>query len=348
MNKKRIVSIFMTLLIIIFVISANLNVVLADTSSTDTKTQTTSKNSDDYFDEEKGKYVYKGFENESKWDAFYEYFVHYWNEDQKELTNAELDRYKAGPTKEEEELAKEGRGPTIRPTDEGQTAVTVDQVTELIETRNASGDDDAELDNKGYDNVHKKAVDLYQEYAGYNINTEKDKRKEAGNKFLDKCDELKKLNNGRFLKDTDILQWIKEVGNELGISTDRFFSGQEGESEGNKTIYVQPTVSTNKTSGSTLDDMMTDADNFVQAGENDKIKASDLQRLSRLIYNIALQIGIGVAVIAGLALGIQFMMSSVEGKADVKKGLKIYVIGCAVVFGSFGIWKLIVTIMQQV
>ena len=94
--------------------------------------------------------------------------------------------------------------------------------------------------------------------------------------------------------------------------------------------------------------MMTDADNFVKSGDNDKVKSSDLQNLSGIIYNIALQIGIGVAVIAGLALGIQFMLSSVEGKADVKKGLKVYAIGCVVVFGSFGIWKLVVTLMQQI
>ncbi len=114
------------------------------------------------------------------------------------------------------------------------------------------------------------------------------------------------------------------------------------------TIYQQPTVATDKSSGSTLEDMMTDADNFVKSGDNDKVKSSDLQNLSGIIYNIALQIGIGVAVIAGLALGIQFMLSSVEGKADVKKGLKVYAIGCVVVFGSFGIWKLVVTLMQQI
>ena len=122
----------------------------------------------------------------------------------------------------------------------------------------------------------------------------------------------------------------------------------KAEEERQTTIYQQPTVATDKSSGSTLEDMMTDADNFVKSGDNDKVKSSDLQNLSGIIYNIALQIGIGVAVIAGLALGIQFMLSSVEGKADVKKGLKVYAIGCVVVFGSFGIWKLVVTLMQQI
>ena len=135
---------------------------------------------------------------------------------------------------------------------------------------------------------------------------------------------------------------------DVQTKVDAVAEATKAQEERQTTIYQQPTVATDKSSGSTLEDMMTDADNFVKSGDNDKVKSSDLQNLSGIIYNIALQIGIGVAVIAGLALGIQFMLSSVEGKADVKKGLKVYAIGCVVVFGSFGIWKLVVTLMQQI
>ena len=313
----------------------------SSTTSTNTKTENnaSSQNSD-------GKYEYKGFKSDdSEWDAFYDYFMNTWSTDQTKLTTDELKRYSVGPTKDDE---KNGQVVTKYIGTIGSQAVTKDDVLSLIDTRNASGNDSAALDNEKYDKVRKEAIELYNEYTGYSKKSQKNKRKKAAQKFLNKCYELKKLNNGRTMADSDITGKFNEVAAELSVSTDTFYGGQTGESESNTPIYVQPTVTTNKTSGSTLDDMMTDADNFVKSGDNDKIKSSDLQKLSGIIYNIALQIGIGVAVIAGLALGIQFMMSSVEGKADVKKGLKVYVIGCVVVFGSFGIWKLIVTLMQQI
>ena len=66
------------------------------------------------------------------------------------------------------------------------------------------------------------------------------------------------------------------------------------------------------------------------------------------IYNIVLQIGVGLAVIVGIVLGVKFILSSVEGKAEVKKMLITYVVSCVVIFGSFGIWKIVVTILQTV
>ena len=40
------------------------------------------------------------------------------------------------------------------------------------------------------------------------------------------------------------------------------------------------------------------------------------------------------------------MLSSVEGKADVKKALVVYVIGCIAIFGAFGIWKLLLQLLE--
>lgn len=42
------------------------------------------------------------------------------------------------------------------------------------------------------------------------------------------------------------------------------------------------------------------------------------------------------------------MLSPVGERAEAKKMLIPYAVGCAVVFGSFGIWKLVVTILQSV
>ena len=42
------------------------------------------------------------------------------------------------------------------------------------------------------------------------------------------------------------------------------------------------------------------------------------------------------------------MISSAEEKAEVKKMLIPYIVGCIVVFGGFGIWKLVVNILQGI
>lgn len=58
--------------------------------------------------------------------------------------------------------------------------------------------------------------------------------------------------------------------------------------------------------------------------------------------------GLAIAIIIGLVLGIQFMMGSVEQKAKVKDSLVPYVVGCIVIFGAFGIWKIVLTVLEGV
>ena len=70
--------------------------------------------------------------------------------------------------------------------------------------------------------------------------------------------------------------------------------------------------------------------------------------MSNNVYNILLFIGLAIAIIIGLVLGIQFMVGSVEQKAKVKDSLLPYIIGCIVIFGAFGIWKLVLTILENI
>lgn len=86
-----------------------------------------------------------------------------------------------------------------------------------------------------------------------------------------------------------------------------------------------------------------DAKNFIKAGggiatvDDDKLKdASDS------IYNMLSSIGMIISVIVGIILGITFMMASADDKAKVKEALVPYIIGCVVVFGAFGIWKIVI------
>ena len=52
--------------------------------------------------------------------------------------------------------------------------------------------------------------------------------------------------------------------------------------------------------------------------------------------------------LVGTIIGIQFMVASAEDKAKVKEALVPYVIGCAVIFGSFTIWSIAVNLGQDI
>ena len=104
------------------------------------------------------------------------------------------------------------------------------------------------------------------------------------------------------------------------------------------------------TFASSLENIITSADKFLEDGKKDSettIKSESLRNMSNLVYNILLIIGIIVAVVVGLIIGIQFMMGSASEKAKVKETLVPYCAGCIVLFGSFAIWKLVVTILQS-
>lgn len=97
-----------------------------------------------------------------------------------------------------------------------------------------------------------------------------------------------------------------------------------------------------------LQDIMNIAEDFVNNGENggNVINNDALKEGSNTLYNVLLVIGIAVAFIWGIVLGIQFVTGSLGEKADVKKNLIVYVIGCIIIFGAFGIWRLLLQLLQ--
>ena len=99
-------------------------------------------------------------------------------------------------------------------------------------------------------------------------------------------------------------------------------------------------------SDTSLSVVISGGDSFIDAGKDGsaKIDKGSLQNASSSIYNILLICGMIVAVLIGAILGIKFMIGSVEEKAEIKAALVPFVIGCIVVFGAFGIWKIVVTI----
>lgn len=91
-------------------------------------------------------------------------------------------------------------------------------------------------------------------------------------------------------------------------------------------------------------DWVGDAKKFLKASEGEDIGVENgkLKDASDSIYNLLSSIGMIISVIVGIILGIKFMMASAEDKAKVKEALMPYILGCVVVFGAFGIWKIII------
>lgn len=99
------------------------------------------------------------------------------------------------------------------------------------------------------------------------------------------------------------------------------------------------------------DDIFDIGDNFLNEGKNasnniieDEAAKTEFNR----IYNILFGIGIALSVIIGAVLGIKFMLGTVDEQAKVKEMLMPYIIGCVVIFGAFGIWKLMINIFSNI
>ena len=111
-------------------------------------------------------------------------------------------------------------------------------------------------------------------------------------------------------------------------------------------------INAEEVQASAISNSLAGAGDFIQDGVEDgknhpTLDDTSLQQLSDTLYNALLVIAIIVAVIIGLVIGIQFMTGSVAQKAKIKETLIPYIAGCVVIFGAFGIWKMVVTILGQ-
>ena len=118
-------------------------------------------------------------------------------------------------------------------------------------------------------------------------------------------------------------------------------------------IICIPTI----TKASMIDDVISGADTFLNTepekdknnlgGGTSKVDEEQLKEASTGIYNILFYIGMAITVLVGAVMGIQFMMDNAEGKAKVKEALIPYIIGCFVIFGSYGIWRICIKIFTS-
>lgn len=116
--------------------------------------------------------------------------------------------------------------------------------------------------------------------------------------------------------------------------------------DGEVAIYTNPERKESKTSASSLDDMISDADAFAKQGKI-QYEEGELKKFSTILFNSFLAVGVAVALVVGIIIGSKYMMGSIEEKAQYKEMLVPYVVGCFVIFGAFGIWKLVIVILES-
>ena len=102
-----------------------------------------------------------------------------------------------------------------------------------------------------------------------------------------------------------------------------------------------------------VDNIFGGGDTFIQSGQLAKnqigeLNEDELKNTSSIIYNILLVAGICIAAIVSVILGIQFMLGSIEQKAKIKEALIPFIIGCVVIFGAFGIWKILTEALSYI
>ena len=79
---------------------------------------------------------------------------------------------------------------------------------------------------------------------------------------------------------------------------------------------------------------------------NGNVQTNDLTKVGNNIVTIIQVVGIVIAVIVLLVIGIKYMMGSASEKAEYKKTLLPYIIGAAMVFGASVLTGVIYNFMQ--
>lgn len=106
-------------------------------------------------------------------------------------------------------------------------------------------------------------------------------------------------------------------------------------------------INITNTYASDLGDVISGGKSFVDSSKGDvKVDSAKLSKASSSIYNILLMVSFIVVAVIGITLGIKFMMAGVDDKAKAKESLVIFFIGCIVIYGAFGIWKVLVTALR--
>ena len=114
-------------------------------------------------------------------------------------------------------------------------------------------------------------------------------------------------------------------------------------------IYKQPTLADKNKNNANLDEIISFGDEFInkKTDVDEPISQEDIKDISNKVFSIVSELAVGIAVLIGLILGIKLMVAGVDEKAEAKKMMWIYLVGCVVAFGAFGIWQIVVEILEK-
>ncbi|MBR6504813.1 MAG: hypothetical protein IKT41_03780 [Clostridia bacterium] len=93
-----------------------------------------------------------------------------------------------------------------------------------------------------------------------------------------------------------------------------------------------------------MDSIITSADEFLGKGTNETLNFGQIKIVSDNLYNLFFIVGVAATVLVGMIIGIKFMVESAEEKAKLKEALVPYIVGCVIIYGAFGIWKVAINI----
>ena len=77
---------------------------------------------------------------------------------------------------------------------------------------------------------------------------------------------------------------------------------------------------------------------------NTKVQSTNLTNIGSNIAGIIRNVGIVLAVVIIMILGIKYMVGSAEEKADYKKSMIPYLVGAIILFGAAGIAQVVVSL----
>lgn len=100
---------------------------------------------------------------------------------------------------------------------------------------------------------------------------------------------------------------------------------------------------------SILGDIFSNGDAFLESkAGGEAIDGKNLQKAINNLYNVLFGLGVIITVLVGAVLGIMLVFGTLEDKAKIKEMLIPYVVGCVIIYGAFGIWKLVMTLLASV
>lgn len=100
-----------------------------------------------------------------------------------------------------------------------------------------------------------------------------------------------------------------------------------------------------------LGEIFSQGENWTDTGvqhTGQTMDTTNIKDTSDALYNLLLAVATVVAIVVGAILGVKYMTAGIDEKVKVKESLFPYFISCIVVFGSLGIWKLVVSIMSNI